>query len=464
MLRVRNLYACSAAETARYYTRYLDEPDEEPGLWRGGQAVALGLTGTVDTDQLETLLSGRDPASGNRLGSALVDRFKADGTRIKAVAGYDATFSAPKSLSVWWALTGDPGLLDAHDVAVGAVLDHLEAHGSTTRIRRDGGRAFVDTGGLTMATFRQSTSREDDPQIHTHAVISTKVQASDGRWYALDARYLKRKQRALGGIYQSALRTELTHRYGVEWGPIADGQAELAAMPDELLDAFSKRARQVEHLLELKLMGFRETEGRDPTRWERAAITREAAADSRQDKSGAPVTDLRQVWNDEAADLGWTGPRLTETLATIRHRTPEQPSLTVEEVLDRLSTGSSTWLPIDVMRVLCDVLSPDDDQRPSGWRPSVGPSPRSRSTTPSSTPRRPDRFVLPTADRSGSSPSRPTSPTSTSSTRKGASSPSPTTQGRVMRPRRRASRRTGSMPSRPMPPVPWPERTAWCSS
>ncbi|HMS87060.1 MAG TPA: MobF family relaxase, partial [Acidimicrobiales bacterium] len=245
MLRVRTLYACSDAETARYYTRYLDEPDEEPGRWRGGQGEALGLAGTVDTDQLETLLAGHDPTSGRQLGSPLADRYKADGTVIKAVAGYDATFSAPKSLSVWWALTGDPGLLHAHDVAVAAVLDHLEAHGSTTRIRRNGSRAFVDTGGLTMATFRQSTSREDDPQIHTHAVISTKVQAADGRWYALDARYLKRKQRALGGIYQSVLRAELAHRCGVEWGPIIDGQAELAAMPDELLDAFSKRDLQV---------------------------------------------------------------------------------------------------------------------------------------------------------------------------------------------------------------------------
>lgn len=316
MLRVRTLYACSDAETARYYTRYLDEPDEEPGRWRGGQGEALGLAGTVDTDQLETLLAGHDPTSGRQLGSPLADRYKADGTVIKAVAGYDATFSAPKSLSVWWALTGDPGLLHAHDVAVAAVLDHLEAHGSTTRIRRNGSRAFVDTGGLTMATFRQSTSREDDPQIHTHAVISTKVQAADGRWYALDARYLKRKQRALGGIYQSVLRAELAHRCGVEWGPIIDGQAELAAMPDELLDAFSKRARQVEDYLEIKLIGFRETEGRDPTRWERAAIAREAAADSRRDKSGAPVTDLRQTWQDEATDLGWTATRLTEILAS----------------------------------------------------------------------------------------------------------------------------------------------------
>lgn len=367
MLRVRTLYACSAAETARYYTRYLDEPDEEPGRWRGGEAAALGLAGTVDTDQLETLLSGHDPTTGAQLGSPLVDRFKAGGTRIKAVAGYDATFSAPKSLSVWWALTGDPGLLEAHDVAVGAVLDHLERHGSTTRIRRSGSRAFVDTGGVTVATFRQSTSREDDPQIHTHAVISTKVRAADGRWYALDARYLKRKQRALGGLYQSVLRAELAHRYGIEWGPIADGQAELAAMPDELLETFSKRARQVEDYLEIKLMGFRETEGRDPTRWERAAIAREAAADSRRDKTGTAVTDLRQVWQDEASDLGWTGQRLSSALVSTRPRIDDRPPLTVEEVLDRLSATSSTWLSVDVMRVLCDVLPPDGEHSGREW-------------------------------------------------------------------------------------------------
>ena len=154
---------------------------------------------------------------GSRLGRELVDRVKADGTVVRAVAGFDATFSAPKSLSVWWALTGDDRLLEAHDAAVTATLEHLERFGSTTRIRVDGRRLHPDTHGLTMATFRQSTSRDDDPQVHTHAVISAKVQTVDGRWYALDARYLKRQQRMLGGLYQSLLRSELTHRFGVGW-------------------------------------------------------------------------------------------------------------------------------------------------------------------------------------------------------------------------------------------------------
>jgi conjugative relaxase-like TrwC/TraI family protein len=82
----------------------------------------------------------------------------------------------------------------------------------------------LDTHGLTMAAFRQTTSRADDPQLHTHLVVSAKVQLPDERWMALDARFLKRHQRALGELYQSVLRAELTHRYGVTFEPTAQGE------------------------------------------------------------------------------------------------------------------------------------------------------------------------------------------------------------------------------------------------
>jgi conjugative relaxase-like TrwC/TraI family protein len=163
MLRVTTLYAASAAATATYYTRYLaDAPGEEPGRWIGRQADCLGLAGRVEADELQRLLEGRDPASGVSLGRQLVDRELADGQVVRAVAGFDATFSAPKSLSVWWALTGDTGLLEAHDVAVTAAVEHLERYGATTRIRHQGRRLHPDAVGLTMATFRQTTSRADD--------------------------------------------------------------------------------------------------------------------------------------------------------------------------------------------------------------------------------------------------------------------------------------------------------------
>lgn len=373
MLRVTTIHAHAAGHAARYYTRYLaDDGPEEEGRWLGRQADGLGLAGSVSTDDLEALLSGHDPVTGTRLGAALVDRVDAKGRLIKAVAGFDATFSAPKSLSVWWGLTGDTRLLDAHDVAVRAVLDHLERYGATTRIRVNGTRQHPDTEGLVMAAFRQATSREDDPQLHSHVVVSAKVQTADGRWWALDARYLKRKQRALGGLYQSVLRAELTHRYGVAWGPIVKGQAEIIGMPRELLDAFSKRTRQVDKLLAAKVTEFREREGRDPTRWERAALTREAAEDSRDDKTHTPTGTLSARWADEARAQGWTPERLVESMRTAaRAVTTTRATLSVPEVLDLLSANGSTWTRADVMQAICDLAPPVSQLSGQDWARTV---------------------------------------------------------------------------------------------
>jgi conjugative relaxase-like TrwC/TraI family protein len=370
MLRVTTLYASSAAATANYYTRYLARaPGEVDGVWTGSQADALGLSGSVTAQALELLLEGRDPVDGTRLGYPLTDRTLADGRVVRAVAGFDATFSAPKSLSVLWALTQDPRLLEAHDAAVSAALAHLERFGSTTRVRADGRRLHPDSQGLMIATFRQTTSRADDPQLHTHAVVSAKVQTVDGRWLALDARYLKRYQRMLGGLYQSVLRSELAHRFGVAWGPIVNGQAEIAGMPAELLETFSKRSTQVDVALVAKLEVFRDREGRDPTRWERAALTREASADTRGHKTGNGVTDLQARWTAEAAALGWTAVDVTDRITDAGRELNAEPTpqATVAEVVEALSVGGSTWNRADVIRVLCDAQRPLPGIAGSRW-------------------------------------------------------------------------------------------------
>jgi len=372
VLRVTTIHARTAGASARYYTSYLAEDGPEgEGQWLGRQADGLGLDGVVSTDDLEALLSGHDPATGTRLGTPLVDRYDAKGRLIPAVAGFDATFSAPKSLSVWWGLTGDPGLLEAHDLAVRAALEHLERFGSTTRVRVNGARQHPDAHGLTMAAFRQATSREDDPQLHTHVVISTKVRAPDGRWLALDARYLKRHQRALGGLYQSVLRAELTHRYGVAWGPIEKGQAEIVGMPRELLDGFSKRTAQVEAALADKLTKFREREGRDPTRWERAALTREAASDSRASKTNQSVDNLGRRWKDEAEGHGWTPARLVIAMRAAVRAVPDREHATVADVIEQLSANGSCWTRADVLRAVCDLDSPTSQISGHGWANAV---------------------------------------------------------------------------------------------
>ena len=151
---------------------YLD-PDEPPGRWWGNGRHDLGLDGTVTGDELRSVLEGRHPRSGVRLGRSFGD---------KSARGFDATFSAPKSVSVLWALTPDPWVraevLAAHDAAVDAALGWFQTHGAVTRRGTDG--VFqVDTQGVTAALFRQHTSRTVDPQLHTHAIISSKVQDPD---------------------------------------------------------------------------------------------------------------------------------------------------------------------------------------------------------------------------------------------------------------------------------------------
>jgi conjugative relaxase-like TrwC/TraI family protein len=372
VLRVTTIHANTAGASARYYTRYLaDEGPDGEGHWLGRQADGLGLSGAVSTGDLEVLLSGNDPATGTRLGRALVDRYDTKDRLIPAVAGFDGTFSAPKSLSVWWGLTGDPGLLEAHDVAVRAVLEHIERYGATTRVRVNGARQHPDAQGLTMAVFRQATSREDDPQIHTHVVFSAKVRAPDGQWMALDARYLKRHQRALGGLYQSVLRAELSHRYGVVWGPVDNGQAEIAGMPAELLTAFSKRTTQVDDALADKIAAFRNREGRDPSRWERAALTREAAHDTRAAKTGASVNHLATAWREEAAGLGWTAERVVTAMRAAARGTPEREPVMLAEVVEQLSARGSTWTRADVLGAVCDLAPPVSHMAGHDWARAV---------------------------------------------------------------------------------------------
>ena len=369
MIRVTTIYAASAGASARYYTGYLTEPDGElPGRWTGRQASAFGLAGEVSTEALESLLLGRHPVTGQILGRELLDRVDRHGNVTKAVAGYDATFSAPKSLSVLWALTGDDGLAECHDRAVDAAVAMIEKYGSTTRIRSNGTRLHPDTGGLTAAVFRQSTSRADDPQLHTHVVISAKVQTDDGRWWALDARVLKRHQQTFGYVYQSVLRAELTTRYGVAFGEIVNGQAEIAGVPTELLHQFSKRAHVIAVEMDDRIADFIDRTGREPTDGEYAAMEREAAADTRDHKTGLGVTDLRSRWHREAEGVGYDAIDLVDSVrAAAREHVAEAQAVTVAEVLEKLAERRSTWNRMDVLRTLASTARPQPGHDAASW-------------------------------------------------------------------------------------------------
>ena len=376
MLRVTTIYASGAAASAQYYANYLTQaPGEVPGVWAGNQAADFGLAGDVAQDDLLALLEARDPVSETPLGRPFRDRTMSDGRVERAVAGFDATFSAPKSVSVLWALTQDERFLDAHDTAVSAALAHLERFGATTRIRKGTEKRFhADTNGLTIAKFRQTTSRADDPDLHTHSVISNKVRTSDGRWLALDGAYMKKHQRMLGGIYQSVLRNDLTHRFGFEWEPIENGQAEIAGVPKDVLRLFSKRTAEVEAALGTKVAEFVVRQGREPSQWERAALTREAAVDTRSKKSGIGVADLTTRWTDEAESIGWSWPEIVdEALEAAQQMSRERRTdhVTTLDIIDHLTAEGSVWNRADIMKAVCDLTRPSRVEDGERWAASL---------------------------------------------------------------------------------------------
>lgn len=339
---------------------YLD-PDEPPGRWRGDGRHALDLDGNVEGAQLRALLEAAHPGTEVPLGRRFGD---------SSARGFDATFSAPKSVSVLWALSPDAfvraEVLAAHDAAVDAALGWFERHGAVTRRGTDG-VLQVDTLGITAAVFRQHTSRTVDPQLHSHAIIAAKVQDETGRWLALDARFLKYQQRSIGWVYDAALRSELTARLGVAWVDRGEGVFDLACVPETVREAFSSRSAQVEAKLAELVHAWSDThDGEDPDPRTVAGLERDAVLDSRPDKvHGIDAAELHGHWAAEARAEGFDPARLVT--AAIRHdgaptRRRSDDGL-VSEALRRVGEESAAWLRADVARHLTTLLAPDQARR-----------------------------------------------------------------------------------------------------
>ncbi len=342
------------AAAGRYYTEqlpsyYLDA-GEPPGRWYGNGAALLGLDGPVDDGAFLAVMAGEHPATGRRLGRRYGD---------DSVRGFDATFSAPKSVSVLFAIGDEQtrrAVVDAHDRAVDAVLSWVESR-AHTRMRQRGHVVCVDTEGIIVGVFRQHTSRKLDPQLHTHAVIANRVRAPDRRWLALDARTVKMDQRTLSGLYHAGLRAELTRRLGVEWEPPVNGISEIIGIHPDVLAEFSQRTADIDQRIDAKLGRFVDDLGREPTQRERWQLKREAVVDSRPAKPHSHIAcELHNEWRQRSGALG-VEPETLITDATDRIVRPtgidrRQMAIMIERALESLAERQSTWRPAELVREL----------------------------------------------------------------------------------------------------------------
>ncbi|RKN69355.1 conjugal transfer protein [Microbacterium sp. CGR2] len=334
-------------------TRYYAEAGTPPGRWLGSGLAGLGggrlaVGDRVSEAQLQLLVGmGRNPVTGEPLGKAfpeyapVAERIKARveqlpdemgpagrggavaqieaeettrGSR-RAVAGFDYTFSVPKSVSVLWGIAdaGTQALIaQVHHDAVVEVLDFMEREVAATRTGTtagDGAVAQVDVTGLVATGFDHYDSRAGDPQLHTHVVVSNKVQtAFDGKWRSLDGRPMHAAVVALSEHYNAVLADRLTRTFGLAWETRTRGRDrnpswEITDVPEELIAAFSTRSHDIEAETDRLIADHVDKHGHRPSKTTIVKLRAQATLSTRPDKEVRSLESLADQWRTRATTV-----------------------------------------------------------------------------------------------------------------------------------------------------------------
>jgi conjugative relaxase-like TrwC/TraI family protein len=326
----------------RYYTEkvaegaedYYSGEGEAEGVWIGQAAAQFDLEGKVEPDQLTAMLTGRNPVTKEPLG------LKSAPGR-EPVPGFDLTFSAPKSVSLTWALGGHPvsgQVMEAHRAAVEAALSYMERSACWAR-RGRGGATFVPGNGFLAAAYVHRSSRAGDPQLHTHVLIANATLGPDGRWSRLYHPAIYEHARTASYLYAAHLRHELTMRLGVEWDPVVSGLADILGFSKDELRAFSTRRAEI-----LAAAG----EGAS------AKAMRVAALETRKAKD-RDLTDesMREGWRVRGEEIGLTRDRIADCIG---HERPGTSVLTTRQVERSVTANVSHFDRRDAIRAVADNL------------------------------------------------------------------------------------------------------------
>lgn len=320
MLSIKSL-GVAESELAHYYESlarddYYYAGGEPPGRWHGRLAADLDLFGNVKSNQLARAFRGLHPLTERDLAANAGDGHK---------AGWDLTFSAPKSVSIVWSISDQEhqtAIAKAHDESVARALAYIEQRAFSSRDRHD---PHSGRGSILAAIYQHGTSRELDPQLHSHAVVANLGKRIDGSWCALD--FDTRWKMAAGAIYRAELASRLQHLgYGVE----RDGSSfSIAGIDKNITETFSTRRHQIVEAL--KQTGFAGAKA--------ASV---AALHTRQVKQDIDRQILMPIWRDQAAAVGLDAAKLS----TVRHD-PQSVTgsgqVVMDAILQELTHTSSTF-------------------------------------------------------------------------------------------------------------------------
>jgi conjugative relaxase-like TrwC/TraI family protein len=256
MLTISSPLSSGQAQTyhAREFTakeqNYWSQKQTILGEWQGRLAERFGLAGNVGAQEFAALSQGQHPFTGEQLvqhraAHQYKDEQGKTVTSMEHRAGWDATFSAPKSVSLTALVGGDERVRMAHREAVTVALRELEHY---THARIGGNHPAERTGMFVAAKFEHDTARPVNgyaaPQLHTHAVIFNMTERDNGQPRALQERTLFQSRQFATAVYQSELMYRLTN-LGYELQRGRSGAPEIRGYTQEYLDESSPRSQQI---------------------------------------------------------------------------------------------------------------------------------------------------------------------------------------------------------------------------
>jgi conjugative relaxase-like TrwC/TraI family protein len=253
----------SAAQAQTYHAKeftakeqnYWSQQGAAVGEWQGHLAQQFGLVGLVSADDFARLSQGQHPQTAEQLVKqhSSYEYADADGKTITTMehrAGWDATFSAPKSVSLTALVGDDDRVRAAHRESVRVALEQLEYYAMA---RIGGNHPPEATAKFIAAKFEHDTARPVDgyaaPQLHTHAVIFNMTERENRQYRALQPQSLFASQQFATAIYQSELTYRL-RQLGYEISAGRSGAPEIKGYAQEYLDASSPRSQQIREYLE----------------------------------------------------------------------------------------------------------------------------------------------------------------------------------------------------------------------
>lgn len=293
MISMNNV--ASAGGAVHYFSQdnyYTQEQGVEHSAWFGQGARQLGLSGPIAPAAFLEILQGR--VDGQALGKWVTNDKTGDKARDHR-PGTDITFSAPKSVSILAEVFGRSEVRDAHEAAVNKALTYIEQSLATARQTVGGTTDAVLTGNLVVGLFRHDTSRDLDPQTHTHAVIMNATQRADGQWRSLSNDALYKAQRVIGAMYNAELADRLQALGFRLERTDARGNFEIAGISREQLAHFSQRRAQIEAALDAKGIALSAAT---------AAQKEWATLQTRARKVDVDHTELIAQWRMRAKDIG----------------------------------------------------------------------------------------------------------------------------------------------------------------